>query len=130
MAVRRVKVDHITVGVGDLERSTAFYVAALTPLGYAQTHTNPALPHEVEFGPPGVTDFAISTDYPVGAPIHVAFLADTTEQVDAFHRAALEAGARDNGAPGPRPEYSPGYYGAFVLDPDGHNVEAVCHGSG
>ncbi|MBV9465503.1 MAG: VOC family protein, partial [Solirubrobacterales bacterium] len=67
-------------------------------------------------------------EYPVGAPVHVAFAADRRDQVDAFYAAALAAGGRDNGAPGPRPEYSPGYYGAFVLDPDGNNVEAVHHG--
>ena len=118
--------DHVTIGVSDLARSRRFYEAALAPLGYARTHTNDALPNEVEFGPEDATDFAISTDYPIGAPVHVAFAADEPRQVDAFHAAALAAGGRDNGAPGARPEYSRGYYGAFVLDPDGHNIEAVC----
>lgn len=86
------------------------------------------LPNEIEFGPPDVSKFAISTDYPVGAPVHVAFAADSREQVDAFHAAALAAGGRENGAPGLRPHYGEGYYGAFVLDPDGHNIEAVFHG--
>jgi catechol 2,3-dioxygenase-like lactoylglutathione lyase family enzyme len=72
-------------------------------------------------------DFAISEQYEAGGQLHVAFAADTREQVDAFYEAALAAGGRDNGAPGVRPEYSANYYGAFVLDPDGHNVEAVCH---
>ena len=75
-------------------------------------------------------DFALSTAYGTGAPVHIAFAADRREQVDAFHAAALAAGGRDNGAPGLRPEYSEGYYSAFVLDPDGHNVEAVAHGAG
>lgn len=120
--------DHITIGVSDLQRSREFYERVLAPLGFQEAHTADVLPNEVEFGPEGLTDFAISTDYPVGAPIHVAFAADSREQVDAFHAAALAAGGRENGAPGVRPEYSDGYYGAFVLDPDGHNVEAVFHG--
>lgn len=121
-------VDHVTIGVSDLERSRDFYLRVLAPLGLAETHTNETLPNEVEFGPAGANDFAISTDYPTGAPIHVAFAADSREQVDAFHAVALASGGRENGAPGPRPEYSAGYYGAFVLDPDGNNVEAVFHG--
>jgi catechol 2,3-dioxygenase-like lactoylglutathione lyase family enzyme len=120
--------DHVTIGVSDLARSREFYERALAPLGFAQAHTYDVLPNEVEFGPEGLTDFAISTDYPAGAPVHVAFAADSREQVDAFHAAALAAGGRENGAPATRPEYSERYYGAFVLDPDGHNVEAVFHG--
>jgi catechol 2,3-dioxygenase-like lactoylglutathione lyase family enzyme len=83
------------------------------------------LPREFEFGTETEHPFAISTAYTSGAPIHVAFGADSIEQVKAFHEAALASGGTDNGAPGLRPEYSPVYYGAFVLDPDGHNVEAV-----
>jgi catechol 2,3-dioxygenase-like lactoylglutathione lyase family enzyme len=127
MPVSHLVIDHITVGVSDLARSRAFYEAALAPLGLSEARTYDVLPGEVEFGPHGLTDFAISTAYPVGAPVHVAFAADSREQVDAFHAAALAAGGRDHGAPGPRPEYSERYYGAFVLDPDGHNVEAVFH---
>jgi catechol 2,3-dioxygenase-like lactoylglutathione lyase family enzyme len=81
----------------------------------------------VAFGPEGLDDFVISLAYPTGAPIHVAFAADSPRQVDEFYAAAIATGGRDNGAPGIRPEYSPGYYGAFVLDPDGNNVEAVHH---
>ena len=81
----------------------------------------------IAFGHEGFDDFAISKKYPAGAPVHVAFAAESEDEVRAFHAAALEAGGRDNGAPGPRFEYSPGYFGAFVLDPDGHNVEAVYH---
>jgi catechol 2,3-dioxygenase-like lactoylglutathione lyase family enzyme len=128
MPTRRVMVDHITIGVSDLGRSRAFYERALEPLGFSEARTSEVLPNEVEFGPDGSTDFAISTDYTTGAPIHVAFAADSREQVDAFHEAALAAGGSDNGAPGVRPEYSECYYGAFALDPDGHNIEAVFHG--
>jgi catechol 2,3-dioxygenase-like lactoylglutathione lyase family enzyme len=121
-------IDHVTVGVADLERSRAFYAAVLAPLGLAEQHSTAGLPGEIEFGPRECADFAISTSYPAGTRIHVAFAADSREQVDAFHAAALAAGGMDNGGPGPRPEYSPGYYGAFALDPDGNNVEAVFHG--
>ncbi len=127
MPNRRVMLDHVTIGVSDLARSRDFYVKALAPLGFDEAHTYDVLPNEVEFGPEGLSDFAISTDYPVGAPVHVAFAAGSREQVDAFHAVALAAGGRENGAPGPRPEYSQDYYGAFVLDPDGHNIEAVFH---
>ena len=128
MPVRRLVIDHVTIGVSDLARSRAFYEAALEPLGLGQCRGHDALPGELEFGPDGLTDFAISTAYGVGAPVHVAFAAEDREQVDAFHAAALAAGGVEHGAPGIRPEYSEGYYGAFVLDPDGHNVEAVFHG--
>ncbi len=128
MPRRRVVIDHVTVGVSDLARSRAFYAAALVPLGFAEVGAWSAEAKEVTFGLEDADDFAISTAYPVGGPVHVAFAADRREQVDAFHAAALAAGGRDNGAPGLRPEYSAGYYGAFVLDPDGHNVEAVAHG--
>ena len=121
-------IDHVTIGVSDLAQSRAFYARALTPLGFAEI--GPALDggREIEFGLEEAPNFAISTAYATGAPVHVAFAADRREQVDAFHAAAIAAGGRDNGSPGLRPEYSDGYYGAFVLDPDGHNIEAVCHG--
>jgi catechol 2,3-dioxygenase-like lactoylglutathione lyase family enzyme len=125
---RRVMLDHITIGVSDLQRSRDFYLQALAPLGFDETNTSDVLPSEIEFGSAEKMDFAISTDYGVGAPIHVAFAADSIEQVHAFHAAALAAGGREHGPPGPRPHYGEGYYGAFVLDPDGHNVEAVFHG--
>jgi catechol 2,3-dioxygenase-like lactoylglutathione lyase family enzyme len=128
MPTRRVMLDHITIGVSDLQRSRDFYLQALAPLGLDETNTSDVLPSEIEFGSAEKMDFAISTDYDVGAPIHVAFAADSIEQVRAFHAAALAAGGRENGPPGPRPHYGEGYYGAFVLDPDGHNIEAVFHG--
>ena len=127
MPTRQVVIDHLTIGVTDLAVSRAFYRAALAPLGFVEQAPWSEEARDVAFGPPGLDDFAISTLYDAGSGTHVAFAADTREAVDAFHRAALAAGGRDNGAPGPRLEYSPGYYGAFVLDPDGHNIEAVFH---
>jgi catechol 2,3-dioxygenase-like lactoylglutathione lyase family enzyme len=121
-------IDHLTVGVSDLARSRAFYARALLPLGFSEIGPWREGAQEIAFGLEEADDFTISTAYATGGPVHVAFAADRREQVDAFHAAALAAGGRDNGAPGLRPEYSDGYYGAFVLDPDGHNVEAVCHG--
>jgi catechol 2,3-dioxygenase-like lactoylglutathione lyase family enzyme len=127
---RRVVIDHISIGVRDLERSRAFYRRALAPLGFSERGPWRDGVRETSFGVEGASDFAISLEYPaVGAPVHIAFAADSREQVQAFHTAALDAGATDNGAPGLRPEYSPSYYGAFVLDPDGNNVEAVFHDS-
>ena len=120
-------IDHVTVGVSDLERSRRFYMQALLPLGFTEIGPPLEQGREIEFGLEEAPNFAISTLYPTGAAVHVAFAADRREQVDAFHAAALSAGGRDNGAPGVRPQYSEGYYGAFVLDPDGHNIEAVCH---
>jgi catechol 2,3-dioxygenase-like lactoylglutathione lyase family enzyme len=121
-------IDHLTIGVSDLERSRAFYVQALAPLGLDQTSRSEVLPSEIEIGSAEKMDFAISTEYGTGAPVHIAFAADSIEQVRAFHAAALAAGGVEHGPPGPRPHYGEGYYGAFVLDPDGHNVEAVFHG--
>lgn len=115
----------MTVGVSDLARSRAFYERALAPLGLGRPQRGESLPNEVEFGDGARHPFTISTDYPGGAPVHVAFGAGSIEQVRAFHEAALAAGGTDNGAPGLRPEYSERYYGAFVLDPEGHNIEAV-----
>lgn len=126
MPVRRVVIDHLVIGVSDLDRSRTFYARALAPLGFVDLgEGNDG--RAVAFGPEGLDDFIISLDYPVGAPIHLAFAADSPLQVDEFYAAAIAGGGRDNGAPGIRPDYSSGYYGAFVLDPDGNNVEAVHH---
>ena len=125
MPRRRIVIDHVSVGVSDLARSREFYRRALTPLGFAEI--GKADETSAAFGLDEADDFIISTAYPV-AGLHVAFAADRREQVDAFYAAALEAGATDNGPPGLRAQYSGDYYGAFVLDPDGHNVEAVHHG--
>jgi catechol 2,3-dioxygenase-like lactoylglutathione lyase family enzyme len=117
-----VILDHVVVNVTDLERSRAFYAAALAPLGIAEIMARPGT---VGYGRNGKPEFWIRER--AGAePVHVAFAADRPT-VDAFHAAALAAGATDNGGPGVRVVYHPGYYGAFVLDPDGHNIEAVCH---
>ena len=127
MPSRRVIIDHLKIGVSDLERSRRFYAQALAPLGIEELGPEGHQPREISFGTKGEDDFAISEQYEAGGQVHIAFAADTEEQVDAFHVAALAAGGTDNGGPGPRPEYSDAYYGAFVLDPDGHNVEAVFH---
>jgi catechol 2,3-dioxygenase-like lactoylglutathione lyase family enzyme len=124
---RRVIIDHLTIGVSDLERSRSFYAQALAPLGFEQVGPWSGEERGISFGTREEDDFGLSDRYEAGGQVHIAFAADNTEQVDAFHTAALAAGGTDNGAPGPRPEYSEGYYGAFVLDPDGHNVEAVFH---
>jgi catechol 2,3-dioxygenase-like lactoylglutathione lyase family enzyme len=124
---RQVVIDHLTIGVSDLEASRRFYAQALEPLGFSEIGAWSDAGREIAFGLEEANDFGLSDRYESGGQLHIAFAADTREQVDAFHRAALAAGGRDNGAPGPRPEYSAGYYGAFVLDPDGHNVEAVFH---
>jgi catechol 2,3-dioxygenase-like lactoylglutathione lyase family enzyme len=121
-------IDHLTIGVSDLQQSREFYRRALVPLGFAELQQLSDTVPEIEFGLEEAPDFAISTAYGTGAPVHVAFAADRREQVDAFYAAALAAGGRDNGAPGLRPQYAEDYYGAFVLDPDGHNIEAVHHG--
>jgi catechol 2,3-dioxygenase-like lactoylglutathione lyase family enzyme len=116
-------IDHVKLHVADAERSRAFYEQALAPLGY-RVIMQPA-PGLVGMGT-GFPDFWVAqSDAPTVA--HVALRAEDREAVDAFHAAALAAGGRDNGAPGLRPQYHPGYYGAFVLDPDGNNVEAVHH---
>ena len=127
MPDRRVVIDHISIGVSDLPASRRFYLAALAPLGFVELDSWSEGGEETAFGPDGLDDFAISTAYPVNGGGHIAFAADSRAEVDAFHAAALAAGATDNGGPGIRPEYSAGYYGAFVLDPDGYNVEAVYH---
>jgi catechol 2,3-dioxygenase-like lactoylglutathione lyase family enzyme len=115
--------DHIGLTVTDLARSKAFYGQALAPLGYSVIMS---FDDAAGLGVAPKPDFWIGAGTP-GGTVHVAFAARTRAEVDAFHRAALAAGGRNNGAPGLRPHYHPNYYGAFVLDPDGHNVEAVCH---
>ncbi len=122
-------IDHITFGVSDFARSTAFYDQALAPLGVKRLFT---VPHE-HTGGVDVTGYGDSRPWfwlaaqdATRGKLHVALEAETRAQVDAFYGAAIAAGGRDNGPPGPRPHYGPDYYGAFVLDPDGHNLEAVC----
>jgi catechol 2,3-dioxygenase-like lactoylglutathione lyase family enzyme len=127
MPRRRIVIDHVSIGVSDLARSREFYRRALTPLGFAEIGAFKEGAIDTVFGLEEADDFVISTAYPV-CGVHVAFAADRREQVDAFYAAALEAGGGDNGPPGIRTGYSEGYYGAFVLDPDGYNIEAVHHG--
>jgi catechol 2,3-dioxygenase-like lactoylglutathione lyase family enzyme len=117
-------IDHTGVTVIDVANSKAFYQAALAPLGYEAIM---AFDDAVGFGVPPKPDFWIAKVALSATPVHVAFHADTRAQVDAFYRAAMAAGGRDNGPPGLRPHYHASYYAAFVLDPDGNNIEAVCH---
>ena len=118
--------DHLGLDVTDYERSKAFYERALSPLGI-ELIMEP-IPGIGGFGEDRKPYFWIGRrELPAQTGLHVAFAASSREQVDAFHAAALEAGAIDNGGPGVREIYHPDYYGAFVLDPDGNNVEAVCH---
>jgi catechol 2,3-dioxygenase-like lactoylglutathione lyase family enzyme len=123
--------DHIGFQVSDLARSRTFYERALAPLGMAvqmEVSREQSGSYEgVGFGPPSRPLFWIGAGDALLGTLHVAFAAPNRRTVDAFHQAALAAGGRDNGAPGMRPHYHPNYYGAFVLDPDGHNIEAVCH---
>jgi catechol 2,3-dioxygenase-like lactoylglutathione lyase family enzyme len=123
-------IDHVGFPVSDYERSKAFYSAVLAPLGYAlvmevqqDENDSPA----AGFGVDGKPDFWIGGEGGLSRALHVAIAVNERRTVDAFHRAAMAAGARDNGVPGLRPHYHPDYYAAFVLDPDGHNIEAVCH---
>lgn len=121
--------DHMGLGVADYQRSTAFYDAALAPLGIRQLYV---VPKEFTGGVDAVgygkvrPMFWIAGQDATHGKLHVAFAAKTRAEVDAFYEAALKAGGRDNGPPGLRPHYDKDYYGAFVLDPDGFNVEAVC----
>jgi catechol 2,3-dioxygenase-like lactoylglutathione lyase family enzyme len=126
-------IDHVDIRVADVDASRAFYEAALAPLGFRANPevADPAGGREIGFRGDGRVAFAIHTPAPepgqdtVTTGAHVAFIAPTRDAVQAFHAAALANGGTNIGDPGPRPEYSAGYYGAFVLDPDGNNVEAV-----
>jgi catechol 2,3-dioxygenase-like lactoylglutathione lyase family enzyme len=125
-------VDHIGFGVSDYERAKRFYAEALAPLGLTLVmevtpEINPSKVWACGFGKGGKPEFWIGSDGRTTPPMHIAFVVDSRAEVRAFHAAALQAGGRDNGAPGLRPQYHPTYYGAFVLDLDGHNIEAVCH---
>lgn len=123
--------DHVGFAVTDLARARAFYEAALAPLGIGAvmevTAEQSGGGAHVGFGVPGKPFFWIGTGKAPAGRLHVAFTAADRATVDAFHRAAIAAGGTDHGAPGIRAHYHPAYYGAFVLDPDGHNIEAVCH---
>ncbi len=125
-------IDHVGFAVSNYERAKEFYAKALAPLGYklimeVPAETNPSGFPAAGFGAEGKPDFWIGGEGRLEHPLHVAIVAKDRAAVDAFHREALAAGGRDNGAPGIRAHYHPNYYGAFVLDLDGHNIEAVCH---
>ena len=122
MSPREAFVDHLTLRVRDLETSRRFYAAVLAPCGSRESKGD----WGISFGPPGSEDVAIAEGEP-SAPIHLALSAPDRETVQRFYAAALSTGGRDNGPPGERPQYHPGYYAAYVLDPDGNNVEAVFH---
>ncbi len=123
-------IDHTGVKMSNPAQSRRFYEQALAPLGYAvlmelpKEHTGGIVVLGLGVAPKA--DFWLQEAQPKERS-HIAFAASSRKQVDEFYKAALAAGGKDNGAPGPRPHYHPNYYGAFVLDPDGHNIEAVCH---
>jgi catechol 2,3-dioxygenase-like lactoylglutathione lyase family enzyme len=117
-------IDHTGVHVNDLEASIAFYTTALAPLGYTLIMR---FEQFAGFGVAGKPDFWIDGMKRPTDAIHIAFRAAGRAEVRAFYAAAIAAGGTDNGAPGPRPHYHEHYYGAFVRDPSGHNIEAVCH---
>ena len=123
--------DHVGLRVSDYARSRQFYETVLAPLGITlQKELTPAQTGGAAhcgFGNGAPVDFWIGTDVPVSGPLHIAFAAMDRATVRAFHAAAMGIGAMDNGAPGLRTIYHADYYGAFVLDPDGNNIEAVCH---
>ena len=124
-------IDHLSVIVSNYEKSKTFYSQALTATGHSRLVELPAA-HGGQGGSAGFchedgSDFWISEGSAVTTPIHIAFRVPSRAAVDAFYKAAIAAGGRDNGAPGLRPRYHLNYYGAFVLCPDGHNIEAVCH---
>ena len=119
--------DHLGIRVADYDKSKHFFLQALAPLGYEQVMEFGGA--AVGLGVAGRPDFWIEAAAPraPSGPGHICFAAQSRAIVDAFHKAALAAGGKDNGAPGLRTQYHPTYYGAFVFDPDGNNVEAVCH---
>jgi catechol 2,3-dioxygenase-like lactoylglutathione lyase family enzyme len=128
-------IDHVGFAVSDYERAKTFYSKTLAPLGYVlimevPAHQNPSGFPAAGFGANRNPDFWIGGEGKLPHPLHVAIAAKDRGSVDAFYRAALAAGARDNGPPGVRARYHPNYYAAFVLDLDGHNIEAVCHTPG
>ena len=120
-------INHVSIGVRDLARSKRFYDAALKPLGYACLSEDAA---SLGYGDDAAGLWILATTNPVpadeGSGLHLCFNAPTRVSVDAFYTAALREGGRDNGAPGPRPDYGPDYYAAFAVDPDGYRIEAYC----
>ena len=126
-------IDHVGFPVCDYARAKAFYEGALKPLGYVVVMEVQQDAHDAKacgFGVGGKPDFWIGGEGKLNKPLHIAIAAKDRAAVDAFYNAAMAAGATDNGPPGIRAHYHPSYYGAFVLDPDGHNIEEVCHAPG
>jgi len=124
-------IDHTGIIVRNFEQSKKFYQEALAAIGYELIHEIPASvtgsADVAGFGEGGKPDFWVTSGEPNRPPLHIAFRVKSRDMVDSFYAAAIAAGASDNGQPGLRPHYHPNYYGAFVRDPDGHNIEAVCH---
>lgn len=118
--------DHVKFGASDYAASKAFLATALAPLGITAGAEGPPA-YGIEFSGKGDASLCVFQTDETPAHLHIAFVAETRQQVDDFHRAALAAGGRDNGPPGLRPQYHAHYYAAFVIGPDGHNLEAVCH---
>lgn len=118
-------IDHITVAVSDLTKSRLFYERALTPLGYTLSFGKENMFWAFDIGNGCLFEIQQADSASPLTCIHVAFRAKNRADVDAFYQSALAAGARDNGAPGPRPDYAPDYYACFILDPDGYNIEAM-----
>lgn len=116
--------DHVVFGVRDYAASKAFFLKALAPIGMAVVSEGPL---GIELSADGKVSLCLFQTAEKPAHLHLAFVAENRQQVDAFHRAALEAGGTDHGPPGLRPNYSGKYYAAFVIGPDGHNIEVVCH---
>lgn len=116
-------IDHVTIPVRNLARSREFYELAFAPLGFSVAFGEEGKFWAFQLGGRGL--FEIYEEAQAFLPVHVAFRAGSRNVVHRFHQASLIAGARDNGEPGPRPHYTPNYYAAFVLDPDGHNIEAM-----
>ena len=116
-------IDHCGLAVSDYAKSKAFYAEALKPLGFVVVMEFGEM---AGIGEPGKPELWIAKEV-IGKPNHIAFRAKNRAMVDEFYKAAMAAGGKDNGKPGIRKDYHPNYYGAFVLDPDGHNIEAVCH---
>lgn len=122
--------DHLGYTVGDFDKSSVFYDAALAPLGIKRVSAFDIPGGKIIGYGTQQPEFWINSGAPLRDHVHLAFAAKSRADVDAFYSGALAAGGRDNGAPGIRSEYHPNYYAAFVIDPDGHNVEAVCHAPG
>jgi catechol 2,3-dioxygenase-like lactoylglutathione lyase family enzyme len=118
--------DHVKIGVSDYAASKAFFIKALEPLGVAVAAEG-SPPYGIELCSTSPASLCLFKTEEKPAHLHLAFAAESREQVEAFYRAALDAGAKDNGPPGLRPKYHANYFAAFVIGPDGHNIEAVCH---